>query len=339
MQEMIDRLLASEEPSIRYKVLVHVLGEKHESKKIQSLQNEIKDSPRVKQLLFNRDDKGRIQPVRQPYKKWIGAHWVFATLADIGYPPGDNDLAPIRDQIYNLWLHPNVIREFYWEKKQRPPRHRDKGVPIVNGRARRCASQQANALFSTVSLGLMDDRCDQLAECLLRWQWPDGGWNCDRKASASKSSFWESLIPLRALALYAKTTGDVNSLKASELAAEMFLKRRLYFRMANGEIMRPQFIRLHYPCYWKYDILFSLKVMAEAGFILDERCDDALDLLEYKRLPDGGWPAEERFYQNSNSSRGGYDLVSWSGVSKKKLNEWITADVLYVLKAAGRLDV
>jgi len=172
MQEIINRLLASEEPSIRYKVLVHVLGEEVESKKIRNLRNEIKKSPRV------RDNKGRIQPVHQPYKKWIGAHWVFATLADIGYPPGDNDLVPVRDQIYNLWLHPDVIREFYWEKKQRLPRRLDKGVPIVNGRARRCASQQANALFSTISLGLMDERCDQLAECLLRWQWPDGGWNC-----------------------------------------------------------------------------------------------------------------------------------------------------------------
>jgi hypothetical protein len=65
--------------------------------------------------------------------------------------------------------------------------------------------------------------------------------------------------------------------------------------------------------------------------------NDTLDLLESKRLPDGGWPAEERFYQNSNSSKGGYDPVSWGGVRKKKLNEWITADALYVLKASGRL--
>jgi len=101
--------------------------------------------------------------------------------------------------------------------------------------------------------------------------------------------------------------------------------------------MRPQFIRLHYPCYWKYDILFALKVMAEANFISDELCNDALDLLESKRLPDGGWPAEERFYQNSNSSRGGCDLVSWGGVNKRKANEWVTADALYVMKASGRL--
>ena len=104
MQEIIDRLLASEEPSIRYKVRVHVLEEDLESEKIQSLRNEIKNSVRVQKLLSNRDDKGRIQPIRNPYSKWVGAHWVFATLADIGYPPGDSELIPVRNQIYYYWV-------------------------------------------------------------------------------------------------------------------------------------------------------------------------------------------------------------------------------------------
>jgi len=30
--------------------------------------------------------------------------------------------------------------------------------------------------------------------------------------------------------------------------------------------------------------------MADAGFIRDARCKDALDLLQSKRLPDGGFP-------------------------------------------------
>lgn len=334
MREIVDILLKSEEPSVRYKVLVHVLGEKPESKAVRGLQNEIKHSLRVHQLLSNRDDKGRIRPIHRPYKKWIGAHWVIATLADIGYPPGDMELIPVRDQVCDSWLHSDAIRESHWDEA--PPRHLDKGVPIINGRARRCASQQANALFSALALGLIDGKCHQLAECLMGWQWSDGGWNCDRKPEANNSSFWESLIPLRALALYAKLTGSVNANEASRHAAEIFLKRYLYRRTKDGEIMNPQFLRLHYPCYWRYDILFALKVMTEADFISDERCQDALDLLESKRLPDGGWPAEERFYRNSKSSTSGCDLVSWGGVNKRKMNEWVTADALNVLKASGR---
>lgn len=70
--------------------------------------------------------------------------------------------------------------------------------------------------------------------------------------------------------------------------------------------------------------------------ISDERCADALDLLESKRLPDGGWPAEERFYSKSKDYISGSDRVSWGIVSKTRMNEWVTADALYVLKAAGR---
>jgi hypothetical protein len=37
--------------------------------------------------------------------------------------------------------------------------------------------------------------------------------------------------------------------------------------------------------------------MAEACFISDDRCDPAIDLLLSKLLPDGGWPAEKKYYK------------------------------------------
>ena len=62
-------------------------------------------------------------------------------------------------------------------------------------------------------------------------------------------------------------------------------------------MIKPDFTALHYPCHWHYDMLFGLKVLAEAGFIADERCADALDLLATKQLPDGGFPAEKKYYR------------------------------------------
>lgn len=336
MGRFLESLLSSEEPSIRYKIRVGVLCEDRGTRSIGRLQCEIAQSSRVRALLRDRDERGRIRPVHHPYRKWIGAHWVLATLADIGYPSGDKRLIPIRDQVLDCWLAAEAIRERVCTEA--PPPHKDRGVPIIQGRARRCASQQGNALFSVVALGLADERCIQLAELLLRWQWPDGGWNCDRRADATHSSFWESLIPLRGLARFAKATGDKNAARAAERAADVFLKRRLYRRLENGQVMNKEFTRLHYPCYWRYDNLFALKVLAEAGFIGDPRCEDALNFLESKRLPDGGWPAEERFYRTGKSPSSGCDLVSWGGVSKRRTNEWVSADALCVLRAAGRLD-
>ena len=316
---IINRLLQSEEPSVRFKVLVNVLGKKLESAEIRKLQKEIKSSPRVKLLLSERGKDGRIP--FNPYRKWHGAHWVLVSLADIGYPSGDESLIPLREQVYG-WL---------FSKKH------EKKIKAIDGRTRRCASQEGNALCYLLTLGLADDRTEELAERLVKWQWPDGGWNCDKNPRAVNSSFWESLIPLRALALHARLTGNRESRKAAKRASEIFLKRKLYKRQKDGSIMVADFLKLHYPWYWRYDILFGLKVMAEAGFIGDERCCDALDLLESKRLPDGGFPAEDKYYKVTKKVTTGRSLVDWGGTSKKRMNEFVTADALYVLRKAGPL--
>ncbi len=331
---IVTTLVNSAEPSIRYKILTGVLGQDPTSRPIKKLQSEIRQSPRVLALLKDRTSTGAFRD-RHVYRKWTGAHWVVATLADIGYPPGDPSLRPLVDQVTSAWLIPYFLHD---QVCARAPRDKDHpGVPIIQGRARRCASQQGNALFAAVRLGFIDDRAHQLAERLMHWQWPDGGWNCDRHPDARVSSFWESLIPLRALSAYSRATDDRRAARAAKKAAELFLSRRLYKRRRDGNVMNDQFTQLHYPCYWRYDILFGLKVMNEAGFIRDPRCNDALDLLESKRLPDGGFSAQARFYTSAKSTPSSRDHVDWGGVSRRQSNAWITVDALIVLYAAGRL--
>lgn len=320
MRSIIDKLVKSDEPSVRFKVLVNVLGKELESVEIIRLQQEIKSCPRVRLLLSERGKDGKIP--FHPYAKWYGAHWILASLADIGYPPSDESLIPLREQVYE-WL---------LSKKH------EKRIKSIEGRVRKCASQEGNALYYLLSLGLADARTEELAERLMKWQWADGGWNCDKNPKAINSSFMESLIPLRGLALYGKLTGDKESKNAAGRAAEIFLKRKLFKRQRDGKIISDDFVKLHYPCYWHYDILFGLTVMAKAGFIGDERCYDALGLLESKRLPDGGFPAEKKYYQFTERIKTGRSLVDWGGTSEKHMNEFVTADALYVLKKSGRLS-
>jgi hypothetical protein len=146
----------------------------------------------------------------------------------------------------------------------------------------------------------------------------------------------ETLLPLRGLALYAQITGDKAVSQAADKAAEVFLCRSLFKRRSTGTPVRAEFLRLHYPLYWHYDILGGLKVMAEAGYVEDARCRDAIDLLLQKRLPDGGWPAESSFYRISEKEVAGTEIVDWGGTGKRRMNEWVTADALAVLAAAGR---
>ncbi len=320
MNDIIKKLLNSDEPSIRFKVLKNVLGKESGSVEILKLQKEIKSSLRVRLLLSERDKDGKIP--FHPYRKWYGAHWVLASLADIGYPSEDESLVPMREQVYE-WLF---------------SKEHEKKIISIKGRVRRCASQEGNALYYLLSLGLADARTEELAERLMKWQWSDGGWNCDKNPEAINSSFMESLIPLRGLALYGKITGNKKAKTSAERAAEIFLKRKMFEIKPTKRWRKEDFIKVHYPCYWHYDILFGLKVMAEAGFIEDQRCNDALELLESKLLPDGGFPAEKRFYQVSEKKKSGRSLVNWGGTSKKYMNEFVTADALYVLKESGRLD-
>jgi len=317
---MIDRLLKSTEPSIRFKVLVNILGEDFKTSKIKKLQEEIKFSTRVRLLLSERDKYSKISC--HPYRKWYGAHWVLSMLADLEYPAGDKSLIPLREQVYE-WLFSE---------------EHAKSIIVLDGRVRRCASQEGNALYYLFALGLADARTEELARRLMKWQWPDGGWNCDRNPEAVNSSFMETLFPLRGLALFGKITKNSDAERAARRAAEIFLKREMYKIKPRKRWRKEDFLKLHYPCYWHYDILFGLKVMVEAGFISDRRCKDALELLKSKQLSNGGFPAEEKFYRVAKEIISGRSLVDWGGVSKKKSNEFITADALYVLTRTGRFN-
>jgi hypothetical protein len=314
---LVDRLLASDEPSIRLWLRLGLAGatEAH----LKDLRAQVQTSPRVVTLLSERQPDGTIDG--HPYRKWSGAHWVLVTLAELGYPTGGQALAPLREQTLDWLFSDDYLATL------------DK----VHGLPRLHASIEGNALWAMLRLGLADDRANALAERLRNSQWPDGGWNCDRKASGRCSSFSESLIPLRALNLHAQIHADADSAAAAGQAGEFFLRRQLYRRLTDGSVIRPDFVQLHYPCYWHYDILFALTVFSETGQIMDERCSEALDLLENKRLPDGGFPAEHRYYRHTSamvpSQR---SLVDWGGVSVRRSNPWVSARAAVVLHAAGR---
>ncbi len=312
--KVVDKLLASDEPSVRYKVRVGVLGESPESRPIKRLRKEIQRSPRVQTLLSERKADGTLP--FGVYSKWRGAHWVLSMLADIGYPTGDKTLEPMVDQMRSWAL--------------------DLTVRVIEGRPRRCVSQEGNALLSLIRLGFADGRCAVLANKLLACQWKDGGWNCDKRPEACHASFHESLIPMRALNAYAQLSGSRKAKTAAKKAAEMFLDRKLFRRKTTGTIIRTQFARTHYPYFWQYTYLHALKAMAEAGRICDPRCADALDLLESKQLPDGGFPTERKYYTVPSGTPVAWGPTCTTG--KGRSNEFVTAEALAVLAAAGRLQ-
>jgi hypothetical protein len=340
---IVEALLGHAEPSVRWKVRTQVVDADPHSAEIVELRDEIRRSDRVRRLLA----PCLAADPPSVYAKWQGAHWVLAALADLGYPAGDAALPPLRERVLATWLADSYYAEFGATTKSSV--YRREGVPVMEGRYRQHGSQQGNALWFLVTLGLADERCDALAERLLHWQWPDGGWNCDKNPSADTSSFMETLLPMRGLATLSTLPahpappggprgGPDPAGAAARRAADVFLTRRLAYRTGTRQLIRPEFGKLHYPLYWHYDILGGLKAMAQLGLLADDRCADALDLLESLRVADG-WPAHASYHKVSDTIALHNDSVDWGGTSVRRANPWVTADALAVLRAAGRLQV
>ena len=165
---------------------------------------------------------------------------MLAALAELGYPEGDESLEPECNEVLDTWLSASFYEAFVTHTKAGA--YGRSGVPVIDGRSRRCASQQGSALLSVTRLGLVDhDRADALVERLVHWQWPDGGWNCDKRPEASMSSIFETVLPMRGLAAHASATNDERARQAAGRAAEVLLERRLVFRRSTGELIHPEF--------------------------------------------------------------------------------------------------
>ena len=207
------------------------------------------------------------------------------------------------------------------------PAHRRRIVEI-DGLVRRCASQEGNAVYACSRLGFASDpRVRLLVESLLEWQWPDGGWNCDGKATGRRSSFHETVTPALGLAAYHAVTHDAASLACARRAAELFLEHRLFRAVGSGKPIHPSWTKPHYPAYWHYDFLQGLRLLEALGLLDDPRAGDALDLLEHARRPDG------RFSGPAWSSARQTDAVDWGGGAE---NEMLNVRAESILRAAGR---
>jgi hypothetical protein len=320
-EQLIRRLSGSDDPVLAYKA-GRLAGMSLESPEARALQARIPGSPVACALLrvFEQDEK----TLHHVYRKWQGPHWTLTCLALIDYPPGDETLRPMAHRVYD-WLFSRHFLE--------PPLTAI--YPGQEDRVRHCASMDGNAIWYSVRLGLEDERTRCLVDRLIDWQWPDGGWNCDKRPQAATSSFQESLIPARGLWAYGHAYGHQPSLDAAQRVADMVLARRLLWRLVDGTLIVPSWggraDRIHYPIQF-YDVLFALQVMAELGRTGDPRCADALALLESKRLPDGGFPLEEPNAPTADRVASRHSYAEWGSSGQRQSNPLVSLTALGVLE-------
>jgi hypothetical protein len=229
-----------------------------------------------------------------PYRKWSGAHWRLVSLVELGIRPTDRAAHAAAEDVLRWIAAPSESI-------------------VIAGRERRHASMEGNALAVCCRLGMAGDtRVRYLVEVLLRAQWPDGGWNCDVRPGAHRSSFHESLAPIWGLVEYHRMTGERKPLAAAQRAGELLLQHRLYRSTATGRPIQSEWLHIHWPHYWHYDFFHGLRELERLGRLKDPRAADALALLKSLRRADGTWRASgRRYWSPPGGTARQVDVVDW----------------------------
>ncbi len=176
----------------------------------------------------------------------------------------------------------------------------------------------------TVALGAyFGQTVDGVVERLLEEQLGDGGWNCEAERGSTRSSFNTTIAVLEGLLEYERANGASSSLTAARLRGqEYLLERRMFRRLSTFEVVDPAWTQFSFPTRWHYDVLRGLDYLRNAGVAPDERCAEAIDLVEKKRGDDGRWPLE-----NPHPGRVHFDLDEGEG----RPSRWNTLRAMRVL--------
>jgi hypothetical protein len=111
------------------------------------------------------------------------------------------------------------------------------------------------------------------------------------------------------------------------------LEHRLFRSLEKGEVIHRDWVVLHFPPYWHYDVLQALLVLSRLGSLADSRADEALELVIRRRRADGLWQAGGYWWRRPGSATL-VEAVDWG---RGGPNEMITLNALRVLRAAGLL--
>ncbi len=134
----------------------------------------------------------------------------------------------------------------------------------------------------------------KLRQWFLDHQLDDGGWNCEWVEGSTRSSFHSTLNALKGMLAYEQYEGPDPVLAASRRRGEEYLlKRRLLYRLSDGELVGTWVDKFAWPFRWFYSALNALDYFREsalhAGTGPDPRLTQAIDVVLGDRTDDGTW--------------------------------------------------
>ncbi|MEP3836012.1 MAG: hypothetical protein ABJM36_00090 [Algibacter sp.] len=275
-EEQLIKWLLKGDVSIQYQVYRDLLGTDR-----MEIQDRISNEGWGKQFLSLRKPDGHWgDRFYQP--KWISTHYSLLDLRNLNLNPNNILVKESIEQVLNTSKSEDGGIQLGPSTSQ----HSD---VCVNGMFLNYASY-----FQT-----SEKRLRSIVDCLLNEIMPDGGFNCrTTRCGASHSSLHSTISVLEGLFEFQKAgfsykKGDIS--RAIKSAEEFILIHRLFLSDRTGEIISKDFLKLSYPCRWKYDILRALDYFQSTRRKWDDRMNEAIGVLLKKRNNDGTWSMQAAY--------------------------------------------
>ncbi len=238
---------------------------------------------------------------------WTATEPTLTLLREFGVDPGRESVRRAVAQVRDHCRWENAGQPFFAGEVE----------PCINGR--------------TVALGAyFGQDVKAIVDRLLGEQLSDGGWNCEAERGSIRSSFHTTICVLEGLLEHERATGASAEVTAARARGqEYLLERRMFRRLSTGEVVNAKWTLFSFPTRWHYDVLRGLDYLRSAGVAPDERCAEAIDLVEKKRGKDGRWLLE-----NPHPGRVHFDMEQGEGEPSR----WNTLRAMRVLDWCGRAN-
>jgi len=301
-QQIIDWLLEGD-VSIQYQVCRDLLGSDKKN-----LQTRIAKEGWGAKILSKRNPDGQWgDRFYQP--KWISTHYTLLDLRNLNLPSNNE----VVQETIELVLQNNLADDGGIQLGPSTSEHSD---VCVNGMFLNYASY-----FKTP-----EKKLHSIIDSILNEIMPDGGFNCrTTRSGATHSSLHSTISVLEGFTEFQKagyTYKKAEIISAQKSSIDFILLHQLFLSDRTGQIINKDFLKLTYPCRWKYDILRAMDFFQYAGIEWDDRMKAAIDVLESKRNNEGSWnmPAAHPGQVHVNMEKAG------------KPSRWNTLRVLRVMK-------
>jgi hypothetical protein len=236
-----------------------------------------------------------------PYwPKWNSPWWHMTLLYELGLAKRIPYRAlQLLENGLDGYLH------FFPATEEEVPQGRDPIADIVC----QCALGTAHRILLAAG-SESDKKQPWIREWFLKYQLPDGGYNCDEAAYAKpngKSSMISTIHIMESyLAMNDRSDEENDCLDRS---AEYVLKRNLFRSLSkSNQIMDPAWTQLTFPRFYEIDILRTFRCILEWALVREKALkistiEEVFTILESKsnQVPDGQLIIEREFFASENT--------------------------------------